>query len=262
MKTIMITGATDGLGKAVALDLAKEGHSLLLHGRNPKRGEALIKQIIDETGNTNLKYYNADFAELAQIKQLAQEVIANEERLDVLINNAGLGIEPSKRISEDGNEMLWQVNYLGTYIMTKLLKPLLKRSAPARIVQVASAGQSPLDFEDINQENNWSGMQAYCQSKLAQVMLAVELADEYLEDGITINALHPASMMPTKIVQFPMDTIPDGVRSVTRLALNSSLTNTSGKYFFKRTQENADAMAYDSDARNKLMELSKEMTGV
>ncbi|NOU58297.1 SDR family NAD(P)-dependent oxidoreductase [Marinifilum caeruleilacunae] len=262
MKTILITGATDGLGKAVALDLAKDGHRLLLHGRNPKRGEALLKQIEKETGNTRLKYYNADFAELSQIKQLAKEVLEQEQELDVLINNAGLGIEASRRSSEDGNEMLWQVNYLGTYILTKLLRPLLKKSAPSRIVQVASAGQAALNFDDINQEKNWSGYQGYCQSKLAQIMLTIELADEYAKDGISMNALHPASLMPTKIVQSPIDTIPDGVKSVVKLAVNEKLANASGKYFFKRTQDKADATAYDEQARRQLMELSLKMTGV
>ncbi|MCT4588782.1 MAG: SDR family NAD(P)-dependent oxidoreductase [Carboxylicivirga sp.] len=262
MQTILITGATDGLGKAVALELAKEGHCLLLHGRNPQRGKAIMEQIANETGNKNLKYYNADFAELAQIEKLAQQILDNESRLDVLINNAGLGIESGKRMSEDGNEMLWQVNYLGTYMLTRLLRPLLKQSAPARIVQVASAGQAPLNFDDINQKNGWTGIQAYCQSKLAQIMLAIELGDDYAKDGITVNALHPASMMPTKIVQFPMDTIPDGVSSVVKLAVNKSVADTTGKYFFKKTQERADSMAYDSDARKRLMELSFEMTGV
>jgi short-subunit dehydrogenase len=102
MQTILITGATDGLGKAVALELAKEGHCLLLHGRNPQRGKAIMEQIANETGNKNLKYYNADFAELAQIEKLAQQILDNESRLDVLINNAGLGIESGKRMSEDG----------------------------------------------------------------------------------------------------------------------------------------------------------------
>lgn len=262
MKTILITGTTDGLGKAVALELAKEGHTLLLHGRNPQRGEALLKQIEKETGNTKLKYYNADFAELSQIKQLAREVLENEPQLDVLINNAGLGIEPTRQTSKDGNEMLWQVNYLGTYLLTKLLKPLLKKSAPSRIVQVASAGQAAPNFEDINQEKHWTGYQGYCQSKLAQIMLTVELADEYAKDGISMNALHPASLMPTKIVQSSIDSIPDGVKSVVTLAISDKLINTNGKYFFKRTQEKADATAYDKQARKQLMELSYEMTGV
>lgn len=260
MKTILITGATDGLGKSVALQLAQEGHRLLLHGRNPQRAEELIEEIKAKTGHTNVAYYNADFAELAQIKQLAYDIMEHETHLDVLVNNAGLGIEPTKRISKDGNEMLWQVNYLGTYILTKLLRPLLKASAPSRIIQVASAGQSAPNFDDINQELDWSGAQAYRQSKLAQIMLAVELSEEYMADGITINALHPASMMPTKIVQFPMDDLSEGTDSVVRLVTSKSLEDISGKYFFKKVQQKADAMAYDATARKKLLEISYEMS--
>ncbi|CAM1343423.1 SDR family NAD(P)-dependent oxidoreductase [Tenacibaculum amylolyticum] len=261
-KVILITGATDGLGKGVALALAMKGHHLLLHGRDPKRGQVLIADIIKATGNKNLRYYNADFSELAQIKELAIQIIEKEPKLDVLINNAGLGIEPTKRISKEGNEMLWQVNYLGTYMLTKLLQPLLEKSKPARIVQVASAGQAPLLFEDINQNKVWSGMQAYCQSKLAQIMLTIEIGEEFGKSGVIVNALHPASMMPTKIVQHVIDNLSEGVDAVVKLAIDTSLNNVTGKYFFKQLQLKANPTAYSEENRKKLMQLSVEMTGV
>ncbi|MCT4613737.1 MAG: SDR family NAD(P)-dependent oxidoreductase [Marinifilaceae bacterium] len=259
---ILITGATDGLGKAVAKDLAEKGHTLILHGRKPERGENLINEIKAQTPNADLRYYNADFAELSQIKGLAKEILANEKQLDILINNAGLGIEPSRRESIDGNELLWQVNYLGTYILSKMLRPLLKKSTPSRIVNVASAGQASPNFNDINQVKNWSGMQAYCQSKLAQIMLSTELADDYIKDGITFNSLHPASMMPTKIVQFPMDTVAEGVEAVTRLVENENLADVTGKYFFKSVAQRADIEAHDTKLRKQLIDLSEKMTGI
>lgn len=262
MKTILITGATDGLGKAVAEDLAKRGYKLLLHGRNPARGKELCDELSKYTDGDNLHYYNADFLDIAQIKRICQEILEKEERLDVLINNAGLGIEPSRRESKDGNEALWQVNYLGTYIMTRMLKPLLGTSSPARIVNVASAGQAPIHFDDINQVHMWTGYQGYCQSKLAQIMLGMALAPEYAEAGVTINSLHPASMMPTKIVQSPIDSVAEGVNAVVRLAIDTSLDGVMGKYWFKQSDERAAGQAYDQDARTRLLEISREMTGV
>lgn len=262
MKTILITGATDGLGKAVAIDLAKKGHKLLLHGRNQERGKALCAELGQYTESENIRYYNADFLDLAQIKRFCKEILGNEERLDVLINNAGLGIESTRRESKDRNEALWQVNYLGTYIPTKLLKPLLSKSSPARIVNVASAGQAPVNFDDINQEQMWTGHQGYCQSKLAQIMLGMALAPEYEKEGITINSLHPASMMPTKIVKSPIDSVAEGVEATVRLAVGKSVEGVTGKYWFKTVDQRASGQAYDEGAQTELINISKKMTGI
>ena len=193
MKTILITGATDGLGKAVALELACQGHELLLHGRSPQKGKKLLEEISTASANKKLTYYNADFAEMAQIRHVADQILAHHDRLDVLINNAGLGVEPYRSESMDGLERIFQVNYLATYMMSKRLLPLLIQSAPSRIVNVASAGQAPIDFADPMLEKTYSGMQAYCQAKLAQISLTVEMASHLEEKNVTVNALHPAT---------------------------------------------------------------------
>ena len=146
--------------------------------------------------------------------------------------------------------------------MTKMLNPLLSQSAPSRIVNVASAGQAPVNFDDVNQVKVWTGYQGYCQSKLAQIMLGMALAPEYAEEEITINSLHPASMMPTKIVQSPIDSIADGVNAVVRLAIDESLEGVTGKYWFKQGDERAAGQAYEQNARSKLLEISREMTGI
>ncbi len=262
MKTILITGATDGLGKAVASELASQGHELLLHGRRPQRGALLLEEITAATGNDKLAYYNADFADMAQIRNVADEISTHHQHLDVLINNAGLGAEPQRSESKDGLERIFQVNYLATYMMSKLLLPLLIQSAPSRIVNVASAGQAPMDFSDPLLEKNYSGIQAYCQSKLAQISLTMEMAPKLKEDGVTVNALHPATYLPTKIVPNPVSRMEDGVESVCMLAIAEEMTGITGKYFFQTREERASAQAYDAPERKKLMDLSFKLTGV
>ncbi len=264
-QTVFITGATDGLGRGVVLDLAKEGYSLILHGRKEEKGKALIADIQTETGNKDLVYYNADFAHIDQIKQLAHTVLQNHKELHVLVNNAGLGVETKRRVSTDGYEMIFQVDYLATYILTKLLTPLLESSAPARIINVASAGQAPINFADPLLEKHWDGVQSYCQAKLAQIMLAVEWGTSLLQKGVTINSLHPASYMPTKIVTHmfrPQSTVEDGVASVVNLVTNPKLEHVSGKYFNRQTETKALSQAYDPGARSQLLQLSEKLTGI
>lgn len=261
MKTILITGATDGLGKATAFALAEKGFELILHGRNPQKGEKLLAEIKAQTGNENLHYYNADFAELAQIKALADTILSNHKQLNVLLNNAGLGVESSRRESKDGLEMIFQVDYLATYILNQKLLPLLEKSKNSHIINVASAGQAPIDFDDPLLEKSWSGVQSYCQAKLCQISLALAMAESH--QNIRVNALHPASYMPTKIVTHmftPQSQIKDGVEAVIKLATDES--NFTGKYFFQTREEKASAQAYDSKARQKLLALSKELTGI
>jgi NAD(P)-dependent dehydrogenase (short-subunit alcohol dehydrogenase family) len=265
MKTILITGATDGLGRGVAFVLAKQGHTLLLHGRNPEKGQALLDEIKKTCRNKNLFYYNADFASLGEIMHLADKIKANHNYLGILINNAGLGVEASRRTTKDGLEMIFQVDYLAAYILTKRLLTLLSTSAPARIVNVASAGQAPINFSDPLLEKHWDGVQAYCQAKLAMIMLAFELASDYAVLGVTINALHPATYMPTKIVKgfFPvMSTLEEGVEAVVSLAIDPAFEGVTGKYFDHTIEAAPLAQAYDEKARRQLMELSRKLTKV
>ena len=262
MKTILITGATDGLGKAVAFELANQGHALLLHGRSPQKGEALLEEISTVSGNRKVVYYNADFSEMAQIRNMADQILAHHERLDVLINNAGLGVEPQRSESRDGLERIFQVNYLATYMISKLLLPLLVKSAPSRIVNVASAGQAPIDYADPMMEKTYSGMQAYCQAKLAQISLTVEMAPQLKEKDVTVNALHPATYLPTKIVSNPLSKMEVGVNAVCKLAIAEEMADTTGKYFFETREDRALEQAYDANERKKLMALSFELTGI
>src|SRR5207237_423088 len=149
-------------------------------------------------------WYEADFSSLAEVGAMAERVLEREERLDVLVNNAGIGTtlpgDGERLESRDGYELRFAVNYLAGYLLTSLLKRLLIDSAPARVVNVSSAGQMPIDFDDVMLERGYNGTRAYCQSKLAQVMHTLDLAEEVTDSGVTANCLHPATYMPTKIV--------------------------------------------------------------
>ena len=262
-QTILVTGATDGLGRAVALDLAGRGAKVCVHGRDV----AKVAAVVDEIGQLDAakpSTYIADFASIDAVRDFADQCVAGEARIDVLINNAGLGVERARRESDDGLEMVFQVDYLAGYLLTARLLPLLRASAPARIVNVASLGQAPIDFADVMLERSWSGQQSYCQAKLAQIMMAFDLADELAGDGITITALHPATFMPTKIVRgiFKVrSTLEEGVANVVRLAIEPSLAGVTGRYFDRDRDTCADPQAYDAAARRQLRALTEDLVG-
>jgi NAD(P)-dependent dehydrogenase (short-subunit alcohol dehydrogenase family) len=267
--TILVTGATDGLGNAVATELARGGATVLVHGRDEGRIEQTLAEIRAETGNDDLGRYRADLASLAETRGLAEAVAAEHERLDVLVNNAGIGTTlpgDGRRLeSEDGYELRFAVNYLAPFLLTHLLRPLLVPSAPARIVNVSSAGQAPIDFDDVMLERGYSGVQAYCQSKLALVMLTFDLADELERTGVTVNCLHPGTFMPTKMVlatgTTPVDSLDTGVRATMRLIAGPELDGVSGRYFDRLAEASAHPQAYDAEARRRLRELSERLVG-
>src|SRR5215218_10407435 len=262
--TILVTGATDGLGRRVARELAAKGVTVLLHGRNPERLEATLEELRSQTGSEKANSYLADLSSLDAVRNLAERILSGEDRLDVLVNNAGM-IARERKESEDGYELTFQVNYLSHFLLTRLLLPLLKDSAPSRIVNVASAGQSPLDFSNLMLEHGYDAMKAYSQSKLAQVMFTFDLT-EYLRDtGVAVNALHPASLMDTKMVQstfgYTMSTVEEGTQAVARLAVSQEVEGVTGRYFDQMREGRANRQAYDPQARGKLWALSEELCG-
>jgi NAD(P)-dependent dehydrogenase (short-subunit alcohol dehydrogenase family) len=269
-QTILITGATDGLGKALATELAHQGVAVLLHGRDDERGEQAIGEIRDGTGNERLAWQRADFSSLDEVRQMAKRIEDEHEELDALVNNAGIGTsEPGdgERVeSADGYELRFAINYLAPVLLTRTLEPLLGRSAPARIVNVSSAGQAPIDFDDVMLEDGYSGGQAYCQSKLAQIMFTFDLAEEHRGDGVTSNCLHPATYMPTKMVRAagvsPASSLEEGVRATLRLVADPEFDAITGRYFDGEQEAAAHPQAYDPAARRQLRELSERLAGL
>ncbi len=268
--TVLVTGATDGLGKAVATELARAGATVLVHGRDDARGEATLREIREATGNDSTRWYRADLASLEAVRDLAERLRAEHERLDVLVNNAGIGTveagESRRAESVDGYELRFAVNYLAPFLLTRLLLPTLVGSAPSRIVNVSSAGQAPIDFDDVMLERGYDGVRAYCQSKLALVMLTLDLADELADSGVTANCLHPGTYMPTKMVlaagTTPVDSLESGVHATTRLIVDPKLDGVTGRYFDRLREARALPQAYDADARRRLRELSEGLVGL
>ena len=271
-QTVLITGATDGLGRALVHELASRGATVLLHGRDQARLSDTSRAIREATGNDRLVAYRADFSALEQVRRLATEVLSEQGRLDLLINNAGIGAggrRAPREESADGYELRFAVNYLAPFLLTVLLLPLLRRSAPARIVNVASVGQAPIDFDDVMLERAYDGWRAYRQSKLAQVIFTFELARRLRaadQQDVTVNALHPATLMNTKMVYesvgYTMSTIEDGLEATLRLAVSPQLDGVTGAYFDGLQPARADEQAYDLTARQRLWRLSEELVGL
>jgi NAD(P)-dependent dehydrogenase (short-subunit alcohol dehydrogenase family) len=262
--TILVTGATEGLGKRVASALAGQGATLLLHGRNRERLQATMEEVSEQTSSEKLRSYLADFSSLDAVRKLAERILSDEDRLEVLINNAGIIVQERKE-SEDGYELTFSVNYLSHFLLTTLLLPLLEHSAPSRIVNVASAGQSPVDFSNLMLEQGYDAMKAYSQSKLAQVMFTFGLAQRLADTGVSVNALHPASLMDTKMVEetfgYTMSTVEEGAEATVHLAASPELEGVAGRYFDGKREARADRQAYDEEARQTLWELSEQLCG-
>jgi NAD(P)-dependent dehydrogenase (short-subunit alcohol dehydrogenase family) len=267
-KTVLITGSTDGVGRYVAAKLAAAGANVLIHGRDQARAKALADEIRRE-GHGEATFYQADLSSLAGARNLAETVIARHKRLDVFISNAGIGsMSPGseRQLSADGHELRFAVNYLSGFLLARLLLPLLKASAPSRIVNVASLGQHPLDFDDIMLTKGYTGTRAYAQSKLAQIMFTIDLAQELDGTGVTANALHPATYMNTTMVReggiTPISTVEQGGEAILHLADGDDMAGKTGMFFNGMQPSKANPQAYDSAARQRLRTLSLQLAGL
>ncbi|MEU9859883.1 SDR family NAD(P)-dependent oxidoreductase [Streptomyces sp. NPDC047971] len=266
--TVLITGATQGLGRGIALDLAAKGHAVLLHGRDPARLAAVAGEVRSAVPRATVRTYLADLADLDQVRTMTDRILAAEPRLDALVNNAvaGGGAEPLRReVSAQGHELRFAVNHLAPHALTRALLPLLTASAPARVVNVASIGQEPIDFDDVMFEEGYEGLRAYCRSKLAMIMATFELAAELDGTGVTVNTLHPAHLMDTRGVReyglTPVTGIEEGVRPTVRLVVDPELAHTTGRYFDRFTDARAHEQAYDTAARGRLVALTDALVG-
>lgn len=270
-KVALVTGSTDGLGREVALRLAATGAHVIVHGRNVERGNEVVAQITRE-GKGSARFHRADLASLAAVRGFAEAILRDYNRLDLLVNNAGIiidttgrgaGAPNTRRLSADGHELVFAVNYLSGYLLTRLLLPRLAASAPSRIVNVSSLGQAPIDFDNVMLERGYTDGRAYSQSKLAQILFTFDLAKELEGSGVTVNALHPATYMATTMVRVagatPRSTVAEGADAVMHVATAPGLA--SGQFFNGKTPARANAQAYDEAARDRLRELSRRLTG-
>ena len=265
-QTILITGATDGLGKMIAHYFANQGATILIHGRNREKGDLLLKELKDYSKNDNLFYYNADFSSLDEVKALAHDIIKHHSLLDLLINNAGIGGNKTnqREFSKDGYELRFAVNYLAPFLLTHLLLPLLRNAVPSKIVNIGSAAQEEIDFADVMLEKNYAGLRAYSQSKLANLMFTLSLAEQLKADKITVNCVHPASLMDTKMVRnyfgYSKSTVEEGAESVEYVASSKDIDGVTGVFFNRKVQDKGHPQAYDKEARKKLYDLSVTLT--
>ena len=265
-RTIVITGASSGLGRALALDLARDRERLILTGRDPQRTAEVLAAAREMGAAADSRAFTADLSRFEGVVDLCDFILGEAPQLDVLVNNAALGpgAPGAKReVNGDGIELRFAVNYLAPYLLTKRLQDRLTESAPARIVNVASAGQQDIDFDNVMLEHGYEGWRAYRQSKLALIMLTLDTAEELREDGVTANALHPATLMDTAMVREAeagtRDELAQGVAATKRLVSSDEVADVTGVYFDGTAQARPREQALDPGARRRLSELAHKL---
>ncbi len=257
----LVTGSTSGLGREVATRLGASGTHVIVHGRNRERGMEVVEAI--ESAGGSARFYAADLASLDQVRRLGEALLNDYDEINLLINNAGIAFATERSVSEDGHELHFQVNYLSHFLLTAMLLPRLRESAPSRIINVSSIAQQAIDFDDVMLEDSFNGGRAYAQSKLAQILHTFDLAEELEGSGVLVNALHPATMMDTPMVldagYAARATTDEGADAVMQLVTSTDLG--SGGYFNGLRRARANDQAYDLEARARLKRLSEQLTG-
>jgi NAD(P)-dependent dehydrogenase (short-subunit alcohol dehydrogenase family) len=259
MKTILVTGSTDGIGLETALELARSGHEVVLHGRNEEKVQRARDAIRHAAPDAVLHTAHADLADFDAVALMAQDLAARLPRLDVLINNAGVYMT-GRRISKEGFEMTLAVNYLAHFLLTVLLLPLLKKSSDPRVVTVSSIAHTRgrIDFDNLNGERHFDAYHAYANSKLADTLFASELARR--EPWLASNSLHPG-VIDTKLLHTGFDATGDsvavGARTSVYLATSPDVKGISGKYFAHCASVQPAPLAKDSNLARQLWKWSE-----
>ncbi|WP_406656903.1 SDR family NAD(P)-dependent oxidoreductase [Methanolobus sp. ZRKC2] len=261
-KTILITGSTDGIGKLTAIKLAKEGHTIYIHGRNPEKVRGVVSEIKTTTKNEKVKGFVADFSDLDSVKQMAEQIKKEISKIDVLINNAGVYSSSPSR-NKDGLDVRFVVNYLAPYLLTNKLIPLLKKGAESRIINLSSAAQSSISYKALSGKEELSEGEAYAQSKLALTMWSFYLAKK-LKD-IAVVAVNPGSLLGTKMVKevfgnfwSPAD---KGANILYALSISEEYNGITGKYFDndKGTFGMAHSDAYSETEIARLISITNDL---
>lgn len=272
-KTVLVTGATAGIGLVTARELARRGAHVTLVSRSPEKCARVVDELKAETGNANLEYIVADLSLKEDVHRAAYEFKKRHTRLDVLLNNAG-GVFMTRQVSKEGIEMTFALNHLNYFLLTHLLLDVLKASAPARIINVSSDAHrgAKVNFGDIQCQKNYSGFSAYSQSKLCNVLFTYELARRLEGSGVTVNALHPGFVasefgknngflmrLVLRLLSPVAKNTNDGASTSIYLATSREVEGISGKYFVDAREVQSDPASYDRAAAEQLWNLSLEM---
>lgn len=263
-RTVLVTGSTDGIGKETALQLARMGAEVLLHGRDLEKGMHVQEEIRRATGNDRLQFFQADLSMQKQVRMMAAEIRESQDRLHVLINNAGT-FEPVRRTTEDGLEKTFAVNYLAQFLLTRELLDLMERSGPARVINVASIAHwnGAMDWSNLQGERRYEGFDAYARSKLAVVLFTYSLARRLNDSSVTANTLHPGTIR-TKLLRagfgdLPGGTPAKGARTPVYLASSAKVERTSGKYFEECKAVRSSPRSYDQELQEELWRISERL---
>jgi len=268
-KTILVTGATSGIGLETARALSRMGAAVAVGARDATRGQAVVDELNHSGGRAELLIL--DMASFVAVRSAADRFTAGHSSLDVLVNNAGIAVG-TRQVTADGHELTWQTNFLGAYLLTRLLLPVLKRAPAPRVVNVSSEGHRAgrMDWENLELPRNYGGLRAYSNTKLALVLFTRELAKR--EPGIAVNAMHPGAIatgiwraLPAilrAIVGLVLPSPAKGAAPVVRLASAPELDGVTGRYFNRfREEAPAPAAANDADAL-RLWEVAEKATGL
>ncbi|MFP4637517.1 MAG: SDR family oxidoreductase [Spirochaetaceae bacterium] len=262
---VLVTGSTDGIGKATATELARRGMEVLVHGRSPERAKSAAADIANEVPDARVEDVSADLASLEQVRALADEVKRRFDGLSVLINNAGV-MTNSRKESSDGYELTFAVNHLAHFLLTNLLLGTLRRNTPSRIINVSSMvhASGEIRFEDLQMRRGFSGYRAYAQSKLANVLFTYELARRLEGSGVTANALHPG-VIGTKLLHVGFSggaPVEKGAETPVYLATSAEVAGTTGTYFTDGKPVRSSSLSYDERLSERLWDVSAELVGL
>ena len=272
-KVCMVTGANTGIGKVTALRIAEMDARVIIVCRDQQKGEAALNDIKQQSGNANIELLLCDLSSQTQIRRLADEVKARHERLDVLVNNAGLYL-PRRTTTEDGFETTFAVNHLAYFLLTNLLLEMIKKSAPARIVNVSSGAHfyGKIEFDNLQGERQYGGVAAYNNSKLANVLFTRELARRLTGTQVTANCLHPGAVATQIFRRLPKPLIwvikaltkspEDGAETSIYLATSPAVEGVTGKYFDNKQEKYPSRLAQDDELARNLWQVSEELTGL
>jgi NAD(P)-dependent dehydrogenase (short-subunit alcohol dehydrogenase family) len=265
MKTVLITGSTDGIGKQTALELAQMGWQVIVHGRSKIRCEQTVSYLRSLTGNTRVDFVCADLDSFSEIKKMAGEILERFGKLNVLLNNAGV-FETEQIILPNGFEKTFMVNYLAHFALTLQLLNLLKTADEGRIVHVSSMAQAgTIDFDNLNGEKHYDGYNAYAVSKLENVLFAYKLARMLKDTGLTSNCLHPG-VISTKLLHAGWGmggaSTEEGAQTSVFVADSPKVKGVSGMYFVHAKESRSSALSYDKKVQDRLWEISLKLTGL